>query len=52
MNPRSGILRRISLTYFAFKTSSLDQDEVLNVYLFIDSLCPRILTQSKRESEV
>jgi hypothetical protein len=52
MNPCSGILRCMSLTYFAFKPSSLGQDEVLNCYLFIDNLCPGLLTQFKGESGI
>jgi hypothetical protein len=52
MNPYSGKLRCMPLTYFVFKTSSWGQDGVFKLLSFYDNLCPGLLTQSKGESEV
>jgi hypothetical protein len=40
MNPLTGILRCISLTYFVFRFSLLGREENLDIYRFIEYFTP------------
>jgi hypothetical protein len=51
MNPCAGILRCISLTYFAFNFLLPGRDEKLNFSFFADSLL-RIRRKFKGESKI